>query len=70
MFCYSVSKVSGRLTYIISLTAKAMKFVYDTRTQFKRCDVLNTEKVGNPTAGLKVNNDIFIWNELLANFLN
>ena len=64
------AKMSGRLTYIIGLTANTIKFVYDTRTQFKRCDILNMEKVGNSTAWLKINDDIFMRNELLANFLN
>jgi len=67
MFSNSVSYVAAGLADVAELTFSARKFINDTRSHFKRCNVLNTKKVRHPSAWLKINDNIFVRNKFPTN---
>src|SRR3989442_702269 len=69
VFGYSVSKMAACLTDVVGMTSNARIFINDTRTQQKRCSILNTEKVRNSSTWLKIDNNVFVRNELFTKTL-
>ena len=54
---------------VTALACSAREFINDTRTHIKRRDVLDTKKARDPTAKPKIDYNIFVRNEFLANLL-